>query len=83
LTTVPAPPKAPNPQFTYETLPSSNGEFGSKTLTLSHPLVTSPDTQDVEVFFPGGARNHPGGGHRTGTITGHRERFRNSCSLST
>ena len=46
---------------TYTGLPANNSDFGSKTITLS--LVDTPcsDEQEVEIFFPKNATNHPGG----------------------
>lgn len=64
LTSSPDPPKGANVTFTYTTLPSSNSEFGEKTLTLTHPNLPAgckQDTQTVEIFFTLGATNNPGG----------------------
>lgn len=64
LTSSPAPPKGANITFTYTTLPSSNSDFGEKTLTLTHPdlpAACKEDTQTVEIFFIEEATNHPGG----------------------
>jgi hypothetical protein len=64
LTSVPSPPKGSCPVFAYTTLPSSNSQFGEKTLTLTHPLPPAECKQDmheVEIFFSRDATNNPGG----------------------
>jgi len=64
-TSNPDPAKGPNITFTYTTLPSSNSEFGEKTLTMMHPNLPADcnqDTQTVEIFFHRDAYNHTGEG---------------------
>ena len=67
-TSNPDPPKGPTIAFTYTTLPSSNSEFGEKTLTLTRPglpILCNTDTQVVEIFFHRDAYNHTGTGSGT------------------
>jgi len=67
-TSDPEPPKGPTIAFTYTTLPSSNSEFGEKTLTLTRPglpILCNTDTQVVEIFFHRDAYNHTGTGSGT------------------
>ena len=59
-TSSPSPAKGAGPTFTYTKLPSTN-DFGDKTLTLTHPKATSPDTETVQIFFTKTATNNPGG----------------------
>ena len=60
LTSSPNPPKGTGVTFTYTRLPSSNGEFGNKTLKLKHPTAGCEDTQIVQVFFSEEEFNNPG-----------------------
>lgn len=61
-TSNPNPPKGASVTFTYTGLPPTNGGFGRKTLTLSHPKACEAKTQKVEIFFTEAATNHPGEG---------------------
>jgi len=64
LTSYPYPPKGYSVWFYYTGLPSSNSQFGEKTITLTHPQFPAgcnQDSQTVEVFFSRDATNNPGG----------------------
>lgn len=61
-TSTPNPAKGPNITFTYTGLPTSNSQFGVKTLTLTYPPTSQQDTKQVEIFFNKIATNHPGMG---------------------
>ena len=60
LTTTPENCRGPAIDFQYSQLPASNSQFGPKTLTLSHPLVSQSASQTIEIFFSKDAFNHPG-----------------------
>lgn len=63
LTSSPTPSRGSSITFTYTSLPASNNEFGTKTLTLTYPLFPgAQDTQAVQIFFSRDATNHPGAG---------------------
>jgi hypothetical protein len=64
-TSNPTPPKGSDIMFTYTGLPSSNSEFGLKTLTLTYPPTSQQDTKQVEIFFSRDAYNHAGAGSGT------------------
>lgn len=59
---VPNPAKGSLVQFIYTGLPSSNSQFGNKTLRLTHPDTFSQDSATVQIFFHRDAYNHPGTG---------------------
>jgi len=59
LSSEPDPAEGASITFTYTRLPSSNAQFGEKTLTLTHPDVTCDDEQTVEIFFTEEATNNP------------------------
>jgi hypothetical protein len=65
LTAVPDPCVGPSVTFTYTGLPSSNSQFGEKTLTLEHGPSGFQDTRTIEIFFVPDANNHPGEGAGT------------------
>jgi len=60
-TSNPSSAEGPNVTFTYTGLPSSNSEFGDKTLTLTHQPSGLQATMDLEIFFPKWGSNHGGG----------------------
>jgi hypothetical protein len=68
LTTNPADRKGPAIHFIFSGLPSLNGNFGNKKLTLTYPPCPGKyDTEVVQIFFDGSdnATNHLGPGAGT------------------
>ena len=60
LTFQPDPPNSGTPTITYTNLPTSNDEFGDKTLTVSSLAGSAqPMSATIQVFFDKQAQNHP------------------------
>lgn len=60
LTAVPDPCVGTSVTFTYTGLPTTNSEFGEKTLTLEYSNTGIKDSIDLEIFFDPNKTNNPG-----------------------